>query len=504
MSFFQSLKRMLGLDDDYDEIGIDATVSPRNSLQQSGSNESTPVDSVSEQNETQPARSLPTDLIFEHVVEVFNSALPDFLARSVDPAAQRKLLFDTLDESIKKQILDLTEEAVRESSARWQNERKKLMEEIDLQKDKTQKAEDSESDAKNRQLSAERQKRALNERIHDLEAQIARLEAEHEQFELENKSLINKIRVNSIQEGDNDALRQEIAELKTKLENAISKNGDTSDNPNENQQSLHDKYDSAIESLEQLKAKIELDDAMVRDLNSIAANAKQELKSVKEENERLTAELISLKNEKQSETDKISVAQSEIEELKQKLKDTSLQLQATVEELAEANRNLQVADEIQAQIERFEEIKIKKDAKIAELQNSRTNLIEHIRILENDCRSLKKTIEQNLMSQAKNESELKAEIEKLKSEKHIDAPEENTATSIMPATSPKPRQKRKKSPVKISAIDESLDNTDWLIATPPEGTTIRQSSKSENDQQFGYQEPIRKRPPENEAQMSLW
>lgn len=503
MPFFQSLKRMLGLGDDYEEIGIDATVSPRHSLQQSGSNESTPVDSISEHNETLPARSLPTDLIFEHVVEVFNSALPDFLARSVDPAAQRKLLFDTLDESIKKQILDLTEEAVRESSARWQNERKKLMEEIDLQKDKTQKAEDSESEAKNRQLSAERQKRALNERIHDLEAQIARLEAEHEQFELENKSLINKIRVSSIQEGDNDALRQEIAELKIELENALNKNdGNASDN--ECLQSLQNKYDSAVASLEQMKAKIELDDAMVRDLNSIAATAKQELKSVREENEKLTAEILSLKNENQTVTDKMSIARSEIEELESKLKDTSLQLQSTLEELAEANRNLQVADEIQAQIERFEEIKMKKDAKIAELQNSRTNLIEHIRILENDCRSLKKTIEQNLMSQAKNENELKAEIEKLKSERPIEITEENTIEPIIPATAPKPRQKRKKSPVKISAIDESLDNTDWLIATPPEGTTIRQSTKSENDQQFGYQEPIRKKPPENEAQMSLW
>lgn len=71
---------------------------------------------------------------------------------------------------------------------------------------------------------------------------------------------------------------------------------------------------------------------------------------------------------------------------------------------------------------------------------------------------------------------------------------------------PKLRKRRKKSkpaPTKISAIDETLDETEWLVATPPEGTVIKSVSIA-SDSDFGYQEPPRKQPPVNDAQMSLF
>ncbi len=71
---------------------------------------------------------------------------------------------------------------------------------------------------------------------------------------------------------------------------------------------------------------------------------------------------------------------------------------------------------------------------------------------------------------------------------------------------PKPRKRRKKSKpaqTKISAIDETLDETEWLVATPPEGTVIKSVSIA-SDSDFGYQEPPRKQPPVNDAQMSLF
>lgn len=70
----------------------------------------------------------------------------------------------------------------------------------------------------------------------------------------------------------------------------------------------------------------------------------------------------------------------------------------------------------------------------------------------------------------------------------------------------KPRRRKKKSkpaPTKISAIDETLDETEWLVATPPEGTVIKSVSIA-SDSDFGYQEPPRKQPPVNDAQMSLF
>lgn len=72
------------------------------------------------------------------------------------------------------------------------------------------------------------------------------------------------------------------------------------------------------------------------------------------------------------------------------------------------------------------------------------------------------------------------------------------------ALRPRKRKKRSKSAVtKISAIDETLDETEWLVATPPEGSVIKSVSIA-SDSDFGYQEPPRKQPPVNDAQMSLF
>ncbi|MCM1405649.1 MAG: hypothetical protein NC210_04425, partial [[Clostridium] fimetarium] len=91
-----------------------------------------------------------------------------------------------------------------------------------------------------------------------------------------------------------------------------------------------------------------------------------------------------------------------------------------------------------------------------------------------------------------------------------DTPQSDTPDEINASDeAPKPRRGRgrKKSAdkPKISAIDETLDSTNWLIATPP----ASRKAKAEADaaaaaNEFGYQEPTRRQPPESPAQMLLW
>ncbi len=64
----------------------------------------------------------------------------------------------------------------------------------------------------------------------------------------------------------------------------------------------------------------------------------------------------------------------------------------------------------------------------------------------------------------------------------------------------KPRR-RKKPKHTISAIDETLDATEWLLPTPPDGV---QKSVIVSDAEFGYHEPQREDPPRNDAQLSLF
>lgn len=467
MSFFNTLKRALGFDSDDDETeeGIDATVQPFHPVSEEAGQEPEPEPEVATDTER---RETPVDVIFARVVEVFNEALPDFLKKSVDSEAERKQLFEALDTSVKEYLASLADEAEKKSAERWKNEKKRLYSEFETLRSKASKAEENENESKTRRLSAERQKRALNERIHDLESQIAQLQAEHEQYELENKSLVNKLRVNSIQEGDNDALRQEIAGLKAR----IASGG----------QSVPEDYQEIKDKL----AAAEAENASLRE--DIAGKSRQidEMAASLDESRRKAED--TAKNDADSD---------------KRIVELSQQLAAANEELAEARRTLALAEEIQTQVERFEEIKNRKDAKIADLQARRDQMLERVRMLENECRSLKKTIESNLMSQARSESELKAEIENLRA-RLAEAPgQPGMVAEPMPAIESKPRQRRKKSQVRISAIDESLDNTDWLVATPPEGTSLR-STSADADNQFGYQAPHRKTPPDNEAQMSLW
>lgn len=61
----------------------------------------------------------------------------------------------------------------------------------------------------------------------------------------------------------------------------------------------------------------------------------------------------------------------------------------------------------------------------------------------------------------------------------------------------------RKPKVRISAIDETIEETDWLIATPPAGKKTTQT-RQEDSNEFGYKEPDRKITPDHPAQMSLW
>lgn len=237
MGFLDMMKKAMGFssaDDDEMEVeGIDATVTPlrRRALpaaQDETDREASAADKSRESGEdssrvscgtmtaVEPARP-DASSIFDGVLEVFNSALPGFLQKSVDPARQRQLLFDALDSSMKDYFEHLEKNVERRLHARYQSDSHKLQEQIEELRQKARKEEEGNSNAKNLQLSAERQKRALSERVHELEKQLASIEAENEQYILENKTMANKLRLAAMSDRDVDSVSQEIAEREAAL-----------------------------------------------------------------------------------------------------------------------------------------------------------------------------------------------------------------------------------------------------------------------------------------------
>ena len=77
-----------------------------------------------------------------------------------------------------------------------------MTEEIDSLRVQVKDSGKTTDDLKAMRASADRQKRTFNERIRDLERQLAAAMAEKEQYDLEVKSLMNKLKVQQVQQSD--------------------------------------------------------------------------------------------------------------------------------------------------------------------------------------------------------------------------------------------------------------------------------------------------------------
>lgn len=480
MGIFNKMKQAFGFGGaelEYDEdsgYDVDATVTPlrRDPVE---APRQVAEECVAAEPASDNTEEVPVDAIFSTVVRIFNESLPSFLKESVDTAEQQKHLYQALDKDVRDYMARVAENAKRACGREWEAERLRLNRELAEMRDKMRDTKDGAAEKDRRLLSAERQRRAINERVHDLETQISKLEAEREQFELENRSLVNKMRVMNVM-GDGadgadmdsiaarmDQIEKENGELKGRIEEISSE-----------RDALAGQVKNLTDEAESLRLKSDMSDTMFTDLNERASAA---LKESAEKDERIKTISDELASARDHETD-----------LKTKLKDALAEADILRNDLDEARANLEIAARIQGDVERIQEVIEKKNTQISDLNTELRRRDDRINALEIEEKSLRRTIDNNIRAQAESEAALRDRIAELEKQ----------------ASGQKTRARRGKSATpKISAIDEDLDNTDWLVATPPEGTTVKTSGVT--DSEFGYQEPVRKTPPpENSAQMSLW
>jgi len=158
--------------------------------------------------------------IFDGVIAVFNAAQPDFIKSCLDVEAQRRYLYQAMDSSLKEYLARLCETTRQKAMQSWGEERDRLQNQLQELQQLQRRAVESQAEQQQQKLSAQRQKRALNDRISELEKRVMELEAEREQFELETKSLANKLKVADVKDSDLMAQRNEIASLKERLKQA--------------------------------------------------------------------------------------------------------------------------------------------------------------------------------------------------------------------------------------------------------------------------------------------
>lgn len=437
--------------------------------------------------------------IFDSVIKIFNESLPDFLSASVDPEAQRKYLYDSLENSVKEQFAQITESARKSTERQWTSERDNLRTEIESIRSKCKIAETKQNEYQQQKLSAERQKRALSERVKDLETKIMTLEADKEQLDLQIKSLVNRIKASEVRDGDVKSLTDQIADLELQLAESrkatIEARNKAVDNESDALKAAIAEKETQIAELKaevegkqaeidaikaiepsdevkQVKEKNRIADAMINDLNAKLAQAKNDISEKNRIIDRLTNDGKREKAEAEIARERLRIAGDKgqvVERLNEKIKEQTgiiekltRQVDSMKKKVAEQEQSLEIVDKIQKKVESFDKIKSESDAKIKSLKAERDQL--------------KATIETNLYNQANNEKRLRQQIADLEDKlKKADKQKHEE------------KKERQRPDIAISAIDSSLDDTDWLVSTPDPNATLR----NEANDDFGYQEPER-------------
>lgn len=364
MGFFNKLKSALGYSDsEYDEddeldgfnpahrtpyvnpFKKDETMPDLSDLEQPAEAAPTAVAEVKSAPVAEVEEKLP-DGVFDGIITIINGNLPEFVRDCIDIEKERKAVSVAMGPKFRDYVLNLRRTSLEEAHTQWIDERNALTGKLAQSNQRADEAVRKASEIKDRLMSEERQRRAIVERSHDLEARIADLEAQHEQEQLQNKGLLNKIKVMQLQVTDSQKDAEEITRLnklindqRTRLAKIVDLEAQIAELNAEND-SLKQQLDEMQQSAEaqeiadEYKSKMEVANALINELRSTAAAKEQEAKALSE---------------------KLVVATNEI---------TGLQ-----DDLKAAQEELEIAAEIQEKIEQFEVIKERKDTEIRNLRN---------------------------------------------------------------------------------------------------------------------------------------
>lgn len=294
MSFFDAFKRALGFGPDPDLISDSDTVDDPDVVAESADASEPRKEAEDSSADAPAAPSVDPDIkarIFDGAVAVFNEALPSFLRDTVDAGAQSKKLAEALDKGLDEYLTNLMSVAEQYAEARLKGAADTARRDAEKLRADMQLIEQQRVSLREQQLSADRRRRALSDRVTDLEQQLANAEAEREQYELENRSLLNKLRVAdvtgaTVAEGAVPAVataelkeaRTALAEAKSAAEQAEATAGEFRRNAEESMR----RAEAAEKELADARTREEMNLAMYNDLQNTLVGEKAERRRLEE------------------------------------------------------------------------------------------------------------------------------------------------------------------------------------------------------------------------------
>lgn len=494
MSILSSFKKALGFPDDYDDDFSDLDeldaeekndILPKKSKRHNTSAQksetsdekhadtkhaATTTDIESADTDIEPVNGGLAGEIFDAVIELFNATQPDFVRDCLSIESQRTYLLDHIDSAVRAKLEREVENARRQGERQWDIEKKKINEDVEKLKSEYYSLKQQREEYQSAQLSAARQKRALGERIHDLELQVKTLEAEKEQFQLENRSMVNKLRVANVRssgdentEAELQRLAKENVEKQDRITELTAKAEADKKRIEELEDRLKQKEQSDDNMIDQQKAIAEIE-AQIQQFESIKAKKNKTISDLTAQNRQAAADVKTLR-------DKLSAAETEKASLSEQLQS----LRSTLE--SERKTGETAAAEMRSEIKRLTElinaggIEAQHKTKPGRKRKNRPGHWQQQP--ENAGGTPQDKTESRDIAETETEAEKSETIEKA---------ETDGTTS------------------KISAIDELMDSTDWFIA--PEPATLKKDPEVEEE--FGYKEPPKKTAHDDDKQLSLW
>lgn len=410
MSLFSSFKKALGFPEEYEDLDDISDLEDQDEVEVDADT------SVAAQDTTikEPTADNGALHVADEILDSFASE-----GNEEEKVAARNLIAEKihryLDDSKEKSLDNLKKE----------NER--LRRENATQKARLSQRDQSKSDLEASRLSTTRQKRAFSERFAEMERQITTLEAEREQLQLENRSMINKLRG---------------APMPVVVNNPM---------------------------------------------------VSAEIKRLNEENERLNKELGQVKKQLAQSDKQLKALQGEETISAEELADIERKLTEYENQHLRREENLKT---LKLRIAESDAEKERLMIEITESKNAETRL-------KSEIESLKETIASNLKDHAESSKNLSDEIARLKQliESHQSPTEEKKSRKEKRSAKTRERNSNNSGTLKISAIDELMESTDWF-APPPPGPRRKDPEVEEN---FGYKEQPRKSSKsKNDNQLTLF
>lgn len=331
MSFFGGIKRIFGLsDDDADVLDyLDNNTDSDVAVAEVKINKD--ADNFDENGEI-------PDGIFDGLIDIINSNLSPLVLKCIDVEAEKKYLYEALGPRFAEFVKATREKSLNVARDEWDKEKAELNKKAEELKSRCVSAEAEMNDMKSIKMSEERQRLALKERIRKLEEQVEAVEAEKEQRVLENKSLLNKLKVSQVRGGDNEEAEKEIQALVEQVEGLKKQLA---------QATTGSEADEAQKAeLEALNDRIVEKDKVIEDIQAKLEEAQNTITELQEEFAVAGVELVKTKTE----------------------------LDNANADLAKASENLSLLDEIQAQLVLVEEFKKNKEEEIQGLKLQISNL----------------------------------------------------------------------------------------------------------------------------------